>query len=71
MKKPRIVLEEQQDGRIRLKVDNVHGAEHAVYLLGTAVTMIATQDSFSTQPVPEEVKDDEVQELPATDEDKE
>lgn len=71
MKKPRIVLEEQQDGRIRLKVDNVHGAEHAVHLLATGIQMIVTQDTLSTQPVPEEVKDDVVQELPTTDQDKE
>lgn len=67
MKKPRIVLEEQQDGRIRLKVDNVHGAEHAVWLLATATQMIVTQDQLSNTPVPEEVKnDDTVQELPDT-----
>lgn len=71
MKKPRIVIEEQENGRIRLKVDNVHGAEHAVWLLAASTQMIVTQDQLSNTSVPEEVKSDEVQELLPADQDKE
>lgn len=64
MSNVQIVIEQNEEGQVRLKVENVQNEKHAVWLLSTAISSIVAGDE-------EEVTADEVQELPSTDENKE
>lgn len=62
--KPKLTIEEQEDGKIRLTAENVYGQDHAIYLLSSSITNIIIENT-------KEESTDVVQELPTTDEDKE